>query len=127
MGAAVTQAIATALGCKAYSVPTALALAHLRFETKGVDQKFAVVRRSRRDLVYRAEIVRKNSKLVLQNERLVQESEFSQDESTICDSTLNLSATSILSLTAASKDQWHAPHLALPMYVEGDTPWVKVT
>lgn len=126
LGASVTQAIASAWECKAYSVPTALVAA--RIAQKGHDkfENVTVIRRSRNEWVYEARLgLNSRNDLHITDEKLVHESDCAQEGIVVRDSQVNLSASTVLEIAAELNSEWHPPHLALPNYVAGDTPWKK--
>lgn len=128
MGSAVTQALAAAFECKALGLPSALVLAHIAHNHTVLEGKFRVLRRSRRDLMYEAEVTYGGSgAFTLLDERLVSESAITLDEVILRDGNWNVCAAAVLALAAAVPGEWHEPHLALPRYIEGDTPWRKIT
>lgn len=128
LGASVTQAIASAWDCAAYSVPTALVMARIAQKSYENSENVTVIRRSRNEWVYEARLgMDSRNELRVIEEKLVLESECGQEGIVIRDSQVNLRASMVLEIAAQFKSEWHEPHSALPNYVFGDTPWKKTT
>lgn len=128
LGASVTQAISSAWNCAAYSVPTALVMARIAQRNHGKSENVTVIRRSRNEWVYEARLgVNLRNELHVIEEKLVHESDCAQEGNVIRDSQVKLKASTVLEIASQSKSEWHVPHLALPIYVVGDTPWKKTT
>lgn len=126
LGASVTQAIASAWNCAAYSVPTAVATASIVYTPLEDIQEMTVTRRSRNEWLYEAHLTKdETNRWQVETERLVHESETTPHGFVVRDSQVNLRASTVLEIAAQHKSEWHAPHLAFPRYVEGDSPWKK--
>ena len=128
LSASVTQAIASAWDCAACSVPTAQVMARIAQKSHRKSEKVTVIRRSRNEWVYEAQLgMNSRDEFQVIEEKLVHESECAQEGNIIRDSQVNLRASTVLEIASQLKSEWHVPHLALPIYVVGDTPWQKTT
>ena len=126
MSAAVAQGIGFALGTRIYRAQSALVLAQSVKRTLRLDEAISVSRHSRQDLYYTARLTTMGSECTfIRDEELARASpspvanvgrHFRSD-------IWNVSAREVLLLADANRDDWQSPELAVPFYIEGDSPW----
>lgn len=124
LGAAVAQGIATGVGAKIYRAPTSLCMGeriHKQTPPKG---EFIVRRTSRRDLVYEARLAHDDERCHFVTFDVLRTAERLDKVPIFTDLEITLSALEVLELAERDRENWREPHLALPIYVAGDHPWV---
>lgn len=124
LGASVAQGIALGLGIKVVVIPTSAAMALQVRRMHPERQTCTLVRWSRRGWFYVARFRWKNDVMeCVHADRLVAEEDFSTTPDMVTDKQITLSAQSVLELAKDRNAQSVLPEQALPLYVEGDSPY----
>ncbi|MXZ44738.1 MAG: tRNA (adenosine(37)-N6)-threonylcarbamoyltransferase complex dimerization subunit type 1 TsaB [Gammaproteobacteria bacterium] len=124
LGASVAQGIAFGLGLKVVVVPTCNAMAQQVRRLDAHRQTCTLVRWSRRGWYYVARFRWVNGVMeCVHEDQLVAEKSVPTDPDVVTDKQITLSALSVLELAQARKIQSVSPEQALPLYVDGDSPY----
>lgn len=125
LGAAIAQGIAAGTGARIYRAPTSLCMAERVFRSERKPGEIIVQRVSRRDLVYEARIyIDASGGSVLADDILKSTSGAANQEVPVyTEKDVSLCASAVLALAKRDRQNWLEPSQALPLYVEGDSPW----
>lgn len=123
IAAAVAQGVGLAHDLSVCAVPTSAVMAHEVVVHDPALAEFTTVRRSRQQWVYAATHARgETGPRTIAFDRLVDEAEV-ESGAAVDDTRVALSARHVLRLAWAHPELWDSPETALPIYVDGDTPW----
>ncbi len=123
-GAAVAQGIAVGIGIDIVGVPTSDVFAHRISKSYPDLCEFTLQRKSRKGWSYVARYrVADGLVTCVMPDRLVEDSHFECQTTTIREADINPNAADVLELTLERWEQKVPPHRALPMLVDGDTPY----
>lgn len=124
IAAAAAQAIALAADCQVCPVPSAMVLLECYRGFIPHPGEVQIVRQSRRDLHYSAHVVvNEDNECRIKDERLVAEPLPDYPRQVVRDSHIHVSASNVITRALRMQSEWVDPQHALPLYVEGDTPW----
>ena len=122
IGASVAQGIAFASSLPVYGVDTSAVMARIAVSMTS-SSLFRTSRISRRNLAYHAKHSVVNGALkTLTPDALTEETD-NDSLVVVPDSRVSLSAKYVMEIAFGNRDNWVSPEMALPKYVEGDTPW----
>ncbi len=124
LGAAIAQGIALGLDIEVIPIPTSQAMAHRVHQIDPHLTNFTIMRQSRRGWYYRAQycVDLTRVKLIYADE-LIQYDGNQTEVGLIFQNQLSLSAVEVHELAIANLEKSVAPEFAIPMYIEGDSPY----
>ena len=124
LSASVAQGVAFALDTVVCPVPTSWVMARSVIKRDPSLAEFATIRVSRRNLAYYARF-QANDGIAhcIEEDRLVDMDSQDVPRESIHERDCSFSAGDVLVLALEHKQMWTGVENALPIYVEGDTPW----
>ena len=124
IGCAVAQGIALALDIPVAALPSSMVMARVTSSCFASLASFELRRRSRGNLVYASTYRASNGDVeCIENDRLLDDSENPADLPVVRDGDVSVSAGDVLDLALLRPELAVEPQLALPIHVEGDTPY----
>ena len=124
ISSAVAQGIALAVGSPIISLPSSLVMAHVVRRSFPSVQIFELRRRSRQNLVYVSTYSQNASDIeCLASDRLVDDTQHPLTLPVFRCSDVSVSARDVLHLARANRHLAVEPHLAVPIHIDGDTPY----
>lgn len=122
IGASVAQGIAFASGLPVYGVDTSVVMARIAV-LMTTASLFRTSRISRKNWAYNAKHSAENGVLKTLAPDVLTEETDNDSLVVVPDSRVALSAKYVMEIAFGNRDNWVTPEMALPKYVEGDTPW----
>lgn len=124
LGAAIAQGIALGLDIEVIPIPTSQAMAHRVHQIDPQLTNFTIMRQSRRGWFYRAQFCVDSTGITLEHaDELIQYDGNQTEAGLIFQNHLSLSALEVHELAIADPSKSVASEFAVPIYVEGDSPY----